>query len=202
MTSTDSPERRRSALRGAIRRAAAADRAAGRSARAWADRHPRVATTATGASGGLGPTFRAGLVVAIALPRSRAAGIQAALAAEVAARLAGVLRARIGRRRPGARADAALPSRHAASASAIATIAMAHRPAPGALVAIAASLGMTGRVVAREHDPADIAAGIAVGVGSALVVRRLAARYAAWRSRVDAGSSAAVRRSRPPRLDA
>ena len=107
-------------------------------------------------------------------PRTRAAGLRALVAGVAAALLARAARDRIGRRRPGARAEGGFPSRHAAAAAAIAH-AVARTPgsgAAGALLGVAAVAGVTGRVASAEHEPADIAAGALLGVAVAEVTAR------------------------------
>jgi undecaprenyl-diphosphatase len=68
------------------------------------------------------------------------------------------------------------PSGHAASAAAFATGAALELPALAVPVgALAAAVGAS-RVVTGVHYPSDVLAGFAIGVGTALLTRRLARR--------------------------
>ncbi len=150
-----------------------ADRTAGRALRHAGERVPAAAAVARAVARGLSPAFR-GIVGALVLARPcRAVGI-AALAAGVAAGLtARVLRDRVDRRRPGARHEGGFPSRHAAAATAIARAVGRRRPALGAALWGAAAIGLTGRVLTSDHDPADIAAGVVVGLATEAAVAAL-----------------------------
>jgi hypothetical protein len=53
-----------------------------------------------------------------------------------------------------------------------------HQPRAGDALALAATIGLLGRVAARHHDPADIAAGALLGAGADRAVARLAGRLA------------------------
>lgn len=124
----------------------------------------------------MAPAFRGLVVALIAWPRTRRTGITAGAAAVAAAGIARVLRDRIGRRRPGTRAEAGFPSRHAAAATAIARAVARDHPVGGAVLVAGAAAGMVGRVETRDHDPADLAAGAATGWIVAAVVTRVARR--------------------------
>ncbi|MCK1797230.1 phosphatase PAP2 family protein [Streptomyces sp. XM4193] len=65
------------------------------------------------------------------------------------------------------------PSGHSASAAAFATGVAMESPALGAVVAPVAAAVAFSRVYTGVHYPTDVAAGIAIGAGAALVVRRL-----------------------------
>jgi undecaprenyl-diphosphatase len=146
------------------------DRRLGRAVRAL------VATLPGGRSGAvviarvMSPAFRLAVAVMILRRRTRGTGLRclgAGVAAGVAAR---ILRDRLGRPRPGERGDGGLPSRHAAASAAIARTAADGAPRAGRALAAAAVVGMAARVAAAEHDPADIAAGAALGLASARAV--------------------------------
>lgn len=161
-----------------MHRLARADRRLGGALRSAAAARPGVRSVATLAARGLGPAFRIGVAAAVANPRTRRAGVEAAIAAECAARLAALLRTRIGRERPGPRDDAGFPSRHASASAAIATVACLHAPAAGAVVAALAVAGSGARVLAGDHEPADIAAGAALGVAVGAAVAGAVGRLA------------------------
>jgi membrane-associated phospholipid phosphatase len=142
------------------------DRRAGAAVRAVVARVPGGARAARIAASGLSPAFRALVAVMIVRRSSRRLGLEAGAAAVGAALAARLLRDRLGRPRPGSRPDGGFPSRHAAAAIAIArAVARRHRAA-GALVLGAALVGLAGRIATAEHDPADIAAGAALGVAA------------------------------------
>lgn len=65
------------------------------------------------------------------------------------------------------------PSGHSASAAAFATAVALESPVRAVPVAAVAALVAYGRVNTGVHYPSDVAAGVALGVGCALVVRRL-----------------------------
>jgi undecaprenyl-diphosphatase len=118
-------------------------------------------------AGVMSPAFRLAVAAMILRRRTRGTGVRclaAGVAAGVAARL---LRDRLGRPRPGGRAEGGFPSRHAAAATAIATAASPGAPRVARVLAGAAVVGLTARVAAAEHDPADIAAGAALGLAGA-----------------------------------
>ncbi len=115
-------------------------------------------------AGAVGPGFRLVVALLIARRSRRACGLRALAAGGAAATLARVLRDRLGRRRPGARPEGGFPSRHAAAATAIAASVVRQEPALGRLLVVAAAIGGIARVAAAEHEPADIAAGVAVGL--------------------------------------
>lgn len=116
----------------------------------------------------LAPTFRGLLVALAARRRTRPAAIEAVAASLLAAGAARVLRDAIGRPRPGPRNDGGFPSRHAAAAAAIAGSTGAHGIGVP-VIGIAAATGLLGRIVAGDHDPADIGAGVALGLFASVV---------------------------------
>ncbi len=125
------------------------------------------------AAGALSPAFRVTVAVMIVRPASRRAGLEALAASVGAATVARLLRDPLARRRPGPRAEGAFPSRHAAAATAIACAAARHDLALGLALAGAAAVGLVGRVASADHDPADIAAGAALGLAADRAVERL-----------------------------
>jgi membrane-associated phospholipid phosphatase len=128
----------------------------------WAERAARA----------LSPAFRAVVALMVILPRTRVTGAHAGLAAVIAAIIAGDLRDRIGRGRPGDRSDGGFPSRHAAAAAAIAYAAGRRDPRLGAVLGGTAIVGLAGRVICAEHEAGDILAGAALGAAVAEVVTR------------------------------
>ena len=82
----------------------------------------------------------------------------------------------IDRPRPGERSDGGFPSRHAAAASAIARSVGHSNRSLGRLVGAVAAIGLVGRVVSAEHDPADIVAGVVVGCAAAGAVAAVSDR--------------------------
>lgn len=115
----------------------------------------------------MSPAFRIAVAALILRPSSRRAGIEALAAGVGAALAARALRDRLGRPRPGERTEGGFPSRHAAASAAIAgAVARRDRRLGGAL-ALAAGLGGVARVATAEHEPGDIAAGVALGVATA-----------------------------------
>jgi len=169
------PDRR---LRGrpeaVVRAIADADRRLGAALRSRARRAPVVVRCADLTATGMSAVFRLAVALAIIVRPTRAAGVEAAVAAELAARIAGAARARLGRPRPAPSADAGFPSRHAAAAAAIISVAAARDRRAGIVAGGAAAVGLTGRVLAGRHEPADIAAGVVVGLSAAALVRRCA----------------------------
>jgi undecaprenyl-diphosphatase len=152
------------------------DRRLGAAARERAGRVPGLRGLAALAARALSPGFRIAVAAMIARPRTRRAGLEALACGVVAALAARALRDRLGRPRPGARRDGGFPSRHAAAATAIARAAGRHDPALGRALGSAAALGLAGRVVTADHEPADIVAGAALGLAVAAAVERLAGR--------------------------
>ena len=120
----------------------------------------------------MSPAFRLTVAVMIARPSSRRAGLEALAAGVGAATAARVLRDRVARRRPGPRAEGGFPSRHAAAATAIAGAAARHHRGLGRVLAAAAAVGLLARVVSADHEPADIAAGAALGLLAARALER------------------------------
>ena len=131
--------------------------------RALAGRSPGGPFAAAALSGALAPAFRL-LVAAMIVSRpGRRAGVEALAAALGAAGAARIIRDAVGRPRPGPRTDGGMPSRHAAAATAIARAVGRHHPGLAPLLVVAAGAGLAARVASAEHDPADIAAGVALG---------------------------------------
>ena len=122
----------------------------------------------------MSPAFRVAVAVMILRRRTRATGLRCLLAGVAAGMSARMLRDRLRRPRPGDRADGGLPSRHAAASAAIARTAAAGAPRVGRAMAVGAAVGMAARVAAAEHDPADVAAGAALGLASARAVALVA----------------------------
>jgi undecaprenyl-diphosphatase len=148
------------------------DRRLGAAVRRAAGTLPGGPSAARIAAGTLSPAFRALVAVLIVLRPTRRAGLEALAAGVAAALVARALRDRLGRPRPGARAEGGFPSRHAAAATAIAATAGRGRPGLGRALRGAAAVGLAGRVAAAEHEPADIAAGAAIGLAAARAVER------------------------------
>jgi membrane-associated phospholipid phosphatase len=123
------------------------------------------------------------MVVALLILRRgrRRTGLHALASGVAAAMAARALRDRVGRPRPGDRPDGGFPSRHAAAAAAIARAASRREPRLGRALAAAAALGLAGRVATAEHDPADIAAGAALGLAAERLVH--SARPCGYRTR-------------------
>jgi undecaprenyl-diphosphatase len=154
------------------------DRHAGAALRALTSRVPGGPAGARLAAGVMSPAFRLIVASLIVRPGRRRAGLEALAAGVLAAMSARALRDCLGRPRPGSRQDGGLPSRHAAAAVAIARAVGRHQPRAGDALALAATIGLLGRVAARHHDPADIAAGALLGAGADRAVARLAGRLA------------------------
>jgi membrane-associated phospholipid phosphatase len=148
------------------------DRRAGAGLRRAADALPGGREAAVLAAAAMSPAFRITVAVMIARRGSRRAGLEA-LAAGVAAATARLLRDRLSRRRPGPRAEGGFPSRHAAAATAIAGAAGRHHRRLGRALAAAAGAGMLARVASAEHEPADVAAGAALGLAAARALERV-----------------------------
>jgi membrane-associated phospholipid phosphatase len=149
------------------------DRRLGQAIRHWVIRLPGGAISADGAARALSPAFHLAVAVAIAHRPSRATGLRMLASGVAAALAARALRNRIGRSRPGGRAEGGFPSRHAAAAVAIA-VAARRRPGLAHLLWPIAVAGLLGRVASGEHEPADIAAGGGLGLVTAQIVDFLA----------------------------
>lgn len=119
----------------------------------------------------LAPAFQGVVAAMLVRPRSRRAGVEALAAGALAATAARLARDCIDRPRPGARGDAGFPSRHAAAAVAIAGAVGRRHPTLRPVLFGAAALGLTGRIVSGQHDPADIAAGTLVGAAAGWITR-------------------------------
>lgn len=152
------------------------DRHAGAALRSAVAALPGGPSAAGLAAGTLSPAFRVLVAAMIARAPSRRMGLEALGAGVGAAMAARLLRDRLGRRRPGARADGGFPSRHAAAAAAIAAAAGRRDPSLGRALAVAAAVGLIARVASAEHDPADIAAGVLLGLATVRCLERLSGR--------------------------
>lgn len=118
------------------------------------------------------PAFQLLVGALIVLPGTRRTGLRALLAGGTAALIARVVRDGLGRPRPGARSEGGLPSRHAATATAIAMTVARDRPLLGAVTLVAAGAGLAARVASADHEPLDIAAGAGLGAAVARIMRR------------------------------
>lgn len=165
-------------------RLAAADRRLGRAVRERIARRPQLDRAARVSGSVLAPAFELVIVALVAERPTRAAGLRAGASAVLGAAAAKALRDVFGRPRPGERSDGGFPSRHAAAASAIArSVAHSNRYA-GRVLGAAAAIGLIGRVVSAEHDPADIVAGVIVGCAAAGTVSAVGDRAVATRRRL------------------
>ena len=70
-------------------------------------------------------------------------------------------------------ASSSFPSSHAATAAAITTVLTTRNPKLAALVTPLTTAATYGRLRTRVHWPSDVAAGIAIGIGSAALLDRL-----------------------------
>jgi membrane-associated phospholipid phosphatase len=150
------------------------DRRAGAALRPAVRAVPAGPDAARIAAGALSPGFRALVAVLIARPSTRRLGLEALAAGVAAALAARALRDGLARPRPGGRTEGGFPSRHAAAATAIARAAGRRRPALGGALALAAAVGLAARVADAEHEPADILAGVALGLAAQRALERLA----------------------------
>jgi membrane-associated phospholipid phosphatase len=155
------------------------DRRAGRILRSAAARAPGMPRAAKVSADLMSPAFRLVVASLIATPARRREGFEALAAGVIAAQAARAARDRLGRARPGPRSDAGFPSRHAAAAAAIAQSVGRHHPRAGVVLAAAATVGLIGRAITGQHDPADLAAGALLGAGVGLVVATAAGRASA-----------------------
>ena len=128
---------------------------------------PGAPAAASAVAGAMSPGFRVAVGLLIAAPARRRTGLRALAAGVGGAMAARLLRDRLGRRRPGARAEGGFPSRHAAAASAIALTVRRSEPALGRRLACAAVVGAVARVATAEHEPADVVAGAVLGAAVA-----------------------------------
>ncbi len=147
-------------LRRVTRAAAELDRRAG--VRLRGDRASDARAAALAARS-LAPVFRLAVTGMVALPATRRPGAEALASGVLAAAAARLLRDRLGRPRPGCRPEGGFPSRHAAAAVAIARAAARADRRLGAGLGVLAGVGLVGRVLVGEHEPADIGAGAALG---------------------------------------
>jgi membrane-associated phospholipid phosphatase len=155
-------------------RLSALDRRAGRLVRSIASRDPRSRRAAQISADVMSPAFRLVVASLIALPGRRREGLEALAAAALASQLARAIRDRLGRPRPGLRAGGGFPSRHAAAAAAIARSVGRHHPRAGVVLGAAAGVGLLGRAVTGQHDPADLVAGALLGAGVGIAVAAVA----------------------------
>lgn len=125
----------------------------------------------------------AGALAASGGRRRRAAGVGVAGIAIAASLANGPAKWLVRRRRPSRRSAATLirmprstsfPSGHSASAFAFATGACGELPALAPLLFPLAGIVAYSRVHAGVHYPSDVAAGVAIGIGSGLLARRIA----------------------------
>ncbi|MEI7793112.1 MAG: phosphatase PAP2 family protein [Thermoleophilia bacterium] len=130
---------------------------------------PEVARLVANATG---PAFQLLVGALLVSPGSRATGLRALAAGGLAAGIARAARDGIGRPRPGSRNDGGFPSRHAASATAIALVIVRDKPLLGTLALVAAGAGLAARVASADHEPLDIAAGAGLGAVVARFTRR------------------------------
>ena len=157
-----------------MRRPHSLDRSLGRAIRALVALVPGATRTGCVAGDALAPVFRGLVAGMLVRPALRTGGIEVLAAGALAASASRLARDRIARPRPGVRTEGGLPSRHAAAAVAIARGASRRHPRMRPWLFAAAAVGLVGRVVAGHHDPADLAAGAAVGGASDWVVERVA----------------------------
>lgn len=151
------------------------DRRAGARVREAVAARPGGPAGARGVAGVLAPGFRALVALLLLLPGRRRVGLEALAASGLASAAALLLRDRLGRRRPGPRLEGGFPSRHAAAAAAIArAVGRDERPVGRALLAVAA-VGLAARVASGDHEPADIACGVALGWCADRLVERVSA---------------------------
>ena len=152
------------------------DRRLGAAIRRAIEAVPHGARVSTLVAATMSPAFRVAVALMVADRAHRRSGLESLGAAVGAAITARLLRDRLGRRRPGSREEGGFPSRHAAAATAIAaTVSRRHRRL-GRSLTIAAALGMAARIATAEHDPADIAAGAALGLAASQTTTSLSTR--------------------------
>ncbi|MGD9571198.1 MAG: phosphatase PAP2 family protein [Thermoleophilia bacterium] len=150
------------------------DRRLGAGVRRAAAATPGAQATATALAETMSPAFRIVVGALIVVPATRATGVRALAAGAGASLVARALRDRLGRPRPGARTEGGFPSRHAAASAAIAATVGAGLPRAGGALTAAAAAGLLARVATAEHEPADILAGVALGLATAAALERLA----------------------------
>ncbi len=168
------------------------DRALGAALRTRLNARPSVARTLDGAAQAMSPAFRVLVAIMILWRPTRMRGVQALIAAVIAALLAKRLRDDIARPRPGERSEGSMPSRHAAAAVAIASVLADRHRGVGLPLATATAVGLMGRISTGDHDPADLVAGALIGRGVAgLVVRVGAPSAARYRHRANGSPPAA-----------
>lgn len=152
------------------------DRRAGRALREASSRAPGAPGAARVVAAAMSPAFRLLVAAMIARPAHRRAGLEALAAGTLAATAARIARDRLGRPRPGPRSEGGFPSRHAAAAIAIAGSVGHRHPTAGAVLGGLAAVGLVGRAVTGQHDPADLVAGAVVGAAAAVAVAAIAGR--------------------------
>jgi membrane-associated phospholipid phosphatase len=157
----------------AVAGVASIDRELGARVRIAAGRVPGARRLGAVAGDGLAPAFQALVVGLLLRPGGRRAGLEALAAAGAASTIARAARDALGRPRPGPRADGGFPSRHAAAAVAIARAVGRRHPSLRPWLAVVATVGLAGRVVAAEHDPADLLAGAVIGWSVDGIVHRV-----------------------------
>ena len=150
------------------------DRRIGARMRGAAAAVPGAPAAARALAATMSPGFRIAVAAMILRRPTRVAGLRALAAGAGASLLTRALRDRVGRSRPGSRPDGGFPSRHAAAASAIAATAGRGGAPLGYVLGAAACGGAVARVVAAEHEPADVLAGAALGLAAAAALRRIA----------------------------
>lgn len=150
------------------------DRRLGHALRARVAALPAGPATARAVASAMSPAFRLTVAALILRPSTRSVGLRCLGAGVAAGTSARLLRDRVARPRPGAREQGGFPSRHAAAAAAIARAANAGAPGLARALAVGAIVGALARVACAEHDPADIAAGAALGLASARALEVLA----------------------------
>jgi undecaprenyl-diphosphatase len=165
----------------ALPKLSALDRAAGHRVRAMVGDSPRLADAAKMAAAGMAPAFQLLVGVMIGRRGSRGTGLVALASAAAASLLALALRERLGRPRPGPRPEGGMPSRHSATAAAIATAIATRRSLLGIPAWAGLIVGGWARVVSGDHEPGDIAAGALLGMAVGGLVARLAELLVGWR---------------------
>jgi undecaprenyl-diphosphatase len=151
----------------------------------------RTARALAVAADAMSPLYRLVVLVLILWRPTRVRGVRALVAAVAAALIARRMRDDIARARPGARVEGGLPSRHAASAVAIAGIVAERRRGLRLPMAVITAIGLMGRISTGEHDPADVVTGALLGGVVARIVARLGRSRSPGASPSDAGPPAA-----------
>ncbi len=118
------------------------------------------------------PAFQLLVGMLVVVPESRRIGLRALAVGGVTAGIARVTRDGFARPRPGVRTDGGFPSRHAATATAIALTIARDKPLLGAVAMMTASAGLIARVASADHDPLDIVVGAGLGAVVGRIMRR------------------------------